>query len=221
MDIINTERALTIAYAPAEARTALALLWRLDERLAGVVRATTEARLGQIRLAWWREALERLDTHPAPDEPLLKAIASDLLPRGVTGKALGRIADGWVVLLSTLPLDNADLAAHGADRGAALFDAAAAVVGSSHTGLKAAGEAWALVDLAFHISDRATAVAALETARERIVQAGRARWPKRLRAMGALYVLARRDAEAGLDTARQVGAPRRVGRALLHHLTGL
>jgi phytoene synthase len=221
MDIKDPERALTIAYAPTEARAALALLWRLDERLADVVRGTKEARLGQIRLAWWREALERLDTHPAPDEPLLKAVASDLLPRGVTGKALGRIADGWVVLLSTLPLDEADLAAHGADRGGILFDAAATVVGSARTGVNIAGEAWALVDLAFHISDRATAMAALEMARQRIGQAGKARWPKRLRAIGALYVLARRDTEAGLGVTQEAGAPRRVARALFHHLTGL
>jgi phytoene synthase len=220
MDIKDPERALAIAYAPADARAALTLLWRLDERLADVVRATKEARLGQIRLAWWREALERLDAHPAPEEPLLRAIAAELLPRGVTGAALGRVADGWVVLLAPLPLAEAEIAAHAADRGGALFDAAAIILGDTRAEVAVAGEGWALVDLAFHLGDRPTAEAALALARQRIAQTGGWRWPSRLRAVGALHALAKRDAAAGLAVPREIGSPRRVARALLHRVTG-
>jgi len=220
MEITDPERALTIAYAPVDARDALALLWRLDERLANVVRATKEARLGQIRLAWWREALERLDTHPAPDEPLLQSIAAGLLPRGVQGAALGKIADGWVVLLRALPLAEAEIAEHGADRGGALFEAAGVVLGLPRAELAAAGEAWALADLAFHFRDRSSAEMALDLARQRIAQMGDWRWPRQLRAIGALYTLATVDVRAGLSVPREVGSPRRVGRALLHRLTG-
>ncbi|MDB5690723.1 MAG: hypothetical protein JWL91_2599 [Sphingomonas bacterium] len=220
MDINDPERALTIAYAPPDSRAALTLLWQLDERLASVVRATKEARLGQIRLAWWREALERLDTHPAPDEPLLREIAAGLLPRGVTGRALGRIADGWVVLLSPLPLAEAETAAHGADRGGTLFEAAGVILGASRAELAVAGDAWALVDLAFHISDRPSAESALDMARQRIARVGNRGWPKALRPIGALFTLAKGDAAAGLSAPRQVGSPRRVARMLLHNLTG-
>jgi phytoene synthase len=220
MDIEDPERILAISYAPAEARPALTLLWQLDARLAQVVRTTTEARIGQIRLAWWREALERLDTSPAPEEPLLQAIAATLVPRGVKGAALGRIANGWVVLLAPLPLADAELAEHAADRGAALFDAAGILLGDPRAELAAAGEAWALTDLAFHLRDRPSADAALAMARMRIAAVGQWRWPGSLRAIGALYVLGRRDAEAGLSVPRRVGSPSRVASALLHKLTG-
>ena len=220
MSIADPERALTIAYAPAAARSALALLWELDERLANVVRSTKEARLGQIRLAWWREALARLDTHPAPEEPLLRAIAEVLLPCGVTGATLGRIADGWVVLLSAPPLTETEIADHATERGAVCFTVAATVLGAAGADLSNAGEVWSLVDLAFHLRDRPSAEMALAMARRRVARDGARRWPRPLRPIGALHSLAVRDAAAGLSVLREIGSPRRVGRALLHRLTG-
>ena len=87
IELADPERALAIAYAPAEHRPALTALFALDERLAGIVAATTEPTIGLIRLAWWRESLEKLDREPPPAEPLLQALAS-LLPLGLTGVAL-------------------------------------------------------------------------------------------------------------------------------------
>jgi phytoene synthase len=184
------------------------------------VRATKEARLGQIRLAWWREAIERLDTHPAPDEPLLQAVAARLLPLAITGSTLGKIADGWAVLLAPMPLTEAELETHAADRGGILFDLAGKVLGEPRAELSAAGEAWALTDLAFHLSDAPSAAAALELARRRIAPVADWRWPGRLRSIGALFALARRDADAGLGAPRRTGSPGRVARALLHRVTG-
>jgi len=100
MTIADPERALTLTYAAADRRAALTALWHLDERLAGVVRNTKEDRLGAIRLAWWREALARLDEAPAPAEPLLQELAATLLPLGLRGAELGTIADGWAALLA-------------------------------------------------------------------------------------------------------------------------
>jgi phytoene synthase len=219
MDIADPERALTLAYAPAVARRGLATLWQLDERLAGIVRATREPRLGMIRLAWWREALERLDHHPPPDEPLLQAVAAELLSRGATGSALGGIADGWAALLGPLPLEQEALAAHAEERGGAAFRIAGTILGSPPTQLGPAGEAWALVDLAYHVTDPATAARALELARKRLEPIAAWHWPARLRALGALTRLAAADAAAARGN-RRPGSPARVARVLLHRLTG-
>ena len=66
-------------------------------------RSSTQPALGAIRLAWWREALERLDTSPPPPEPRLQAVATELLPRGVTGAMLAELEDGWAALLDEEP----------------------------------------------------------------------------------------------------------------------
>jgi phytoene synthase len=138
MEIADPERALTLAYAPQATRPGLAVLWQLDERFAGVVRATREPQLGLIRLAWWRESLERLDSAPAPDEPLLQAVAAELVAGGLGGAALGNIADGWAALLGPLPLTDGALAIHAAERGGVLFRAAGGILGESASQLTAA-----------------------------------------------------------------------------------
>jgi phytoene synthase len=219
MEIADPERALTLAYAPQAARPGLSVLWQLDERFAGVVRTTREPQLGMIRLSWWREALERLDSEPAPDEPLLQAVAVELVARGVPGLKLGNIADGWAALLRPMPLDEGALATHAAERGGGLFRTAGMILGDGAPQLTAAGEGWALVDLACHVSDAATASRALDLARERLAPIVDWRWPTRLRAVGALARLAMVDAAADAGD-RRPGSPGRVARALLHRVTG-
>lgn len=219
MPVADPERALALAYAPADVRPALALLWRLDERLGQIVAATREARIGMIRLAWWREALERLDSAAAPEEPLLRETAETLLSRGLCGAAIGGIADGWAALLAS-PLDEAALIDHATERGARLFGLAGALMDMPSPLLAPAGEGWALVDLAFNVRDDAVAANALALARPRLAQAATTRWPARLRSLGALTMLAADDAARGPGGPRACGSPRRVARMLRHRLTG-
>lgn len=215
----DPERALALAYAPAAARAALALLWGIDERLGQIVAATREERIGAIRLAWWREALERLDTALPPEEPLLREAADKLLPRGVSGAALGGVADGWAALLAA-PLDDAALGDYAAERGARLFALAGVLLGPPSPLLPPAGEGWALVDLAFHLRDPVVVARALALARLRLETVARARWPARLRSLGALAVLAAEDAARGDRAVRRPGSPGRVLRMLRHQLNG-
>ncbi len=84
--------------------------------MAEVVASSTQPALGAIRLAWWREALERLDVDKPPPEPRLQAVADHLLPRGVTGAALASLEDGYASLLDEEP-DSDRIG----DGGAALF----------------------------------------------------------------------------------------------------
>ena len=109
-------------------------MFAIDDALGEVVASATQPALGAIRLAWWRDALERLDTSPPPPEPRLQAVAAELLPRGVSGGELARIAEGWAALFE----EDRDAAAIGA-RGAALFAAGAKLLGGDHPGLDRGG----------------------------------------------------------------------------------
>lgn len=217
--LVDPERALALAHVPAACRSALSALWALDERLGTVVGTTREPMIGAIRLAWWREALERLDGAPPPDEPLLVALHAGLLPTGVRGAALETIVDGWEALLAPLPLDDAALETFASRRGDALWRLGAAALGEEcPPDIARAGGGWALVDLAFRVSDRMTASRALALARIRLDPT--LRWPRRLRPLGMLAMLARDDARAGLDGDRHPGAPLRIARMLWHRIGG-
>ncbi len=95
----DRDRYLATLYAPAALRPALFALWALDLQLGAVVTGATDAMVAQIKLAWWREALERLDHAPPPPEPLLSEIAATLLPMGVSGAELAAIEGDWLGVL--------------------------------------------------------------------------------------------------------------------------
>ncbi len=75
-------------------------LWALDLELGSVVENASEPMIAEIKLAWWREALARLDTAPPPAQPLLQALAAEVLPRGVTGAELSGLEDRWLARLT-------------------------------------------------------------------------------------------------------------------------
>ena len=157
----DPERALALAYAPDDGRrAALSALLALDAALGDVVRSTTQPALGQIRLAWWREQLVKLDAAAPPAMPVLEALAAHVLPRSVTGAELSGIVDGWDVLIEEETLDDAALDRFGEERGGRLFAVAAKVLGGDTSLAGRLGQGWALFDLARHQSDAATAARA-------------------------------------------------------------
>ena len=108
-------------------RPAFDALFAIDDALGEVVATSTQPALGAIRLAWWRDALERLDTTPPPPEPRLQAAASELLSRGVTGAQLSGLAEGWAALFDEVR----DATAIG-ERGAALFVIGGTLLGAEN-----------------------------------------------------------------------------------------
>ena len=213
----DPERALALSYVPAAARASVAALWRLDERLGAVLATTTEPAIGAIRLAWWREALIALDDAPAPAEPILGALARNVIPV-VAGAELGKLAEGWGLLLDPRP-DADTLMRYGSERGGMLFSATARLLGEDAPGMAAAGAGWALIDLAFHVRDAGLGERALAAGLQALGDRPGV-MPPRLRALGMLAMLARRDAAAGLLQPRRQGAPARVARMLAYRLIG-
>jgi phytoene synthase len=107
-----------------------------------VVARSTDPNLGRIKLAWWREQLERLDSAPPPAEPRLQAVTAELLPRGISGAGLSEIEPGWATLLDER-VDPRLIA----DRGDRLFTMIAALVGGTDSKIGDAGALWALISV--------------------------------------------------------------------------
>lgn len=202
---------------PARHRASVGALWRLDAALGAVLAAGREPMITRIKLAWWRESLEKLDHAPAPAEPVLTALAADVLPRGVSGAEFAGLEQGWAVLTSEEPLGPDELHSYAAERGGRLFALSARLLGAElGEAERRAGEAWALVDLARH-SGEPDATAALEAASGRRPPA---RWPSALRPLGMLAAVAQRDLSNGPGTWEPQGSPARMLRMMRHRITG-
>lgn len=143
----DRDRWLATLYAPAGVRPALFALHALDLELAAVVATTTEAMLGEIRLAWWREQLTRLDTGAVPAQPVLAALAAHALPLGVTGRSLEPLEDAFLSLLIDERLAGKALDEHLDRRGGTLFGACATALGVARASAAVLGRAWALGEL--------------------------------------------------------------------------
>jgi phytoene synthase len=213
---LDPDRTLALAYVPAKRRAAVGALWRLDSALGAAVAAGREPLIARIKLAWWREALERLDREPPPAEPALRDAASHILPL-VSGAELARMEEGWAVLPGAERLGPAQLDAYAGKRGGLFFRYSARLLGGEEEGLEAAGEAWALIDLARHCAASEDADVALAAARERRLPG---RWPPRLRPLGMLAALAARDSDPARPPWEARGSPKRMWRMLQHRIFG-
>lgn len=212
------ERALILSYSRAPTRGGLAAMLALDDRLGGILRTTRDPIVGQMRLTWWHDALSRLDPADAPAEPVLTALARDVVPRA-DAAMIADLVEGWEALLDQ-PLDVTALTVHAEARGGRLFRLAAGLLADGPTDdprISLAGEGWALADLSRHLSDPGLAASAHRDATERLDRALYGRWPAALRALGAMAHLARIDL-AWPD--RPAGHPARAARILWHRMTG-
>jgi len=218
---LDAERRLALSYVPAARRAALATLWRLDATLGGLLAGGSQAMVTQIKLAWWREALQALDRTAPPAEPLLQAVAHALLPAGLSGATLAEMTEGWEILLTSEAINEEDLAAYARQRGGVLFRCSGILLGQpAGAEVERAGQAWALVDLARRSGVVEEGEQAIAAARLRIDDLFARRWPSALRPLGMLAALARRDAERGIGGLERQGAPARMLAMARHRLTG-
>ncbi|MCY7338671.1 MAG: hypothetical protein LH465_01740 [Sphingomonas bacterium] len=199
------DRDLVRLYWPVALRPAFDALFGIDDALAEIVASSTQPALGAIRLAWWREALERLDTSPPPPEPRLQAVAAELLPRGISGADLAKLEAGWAALFE----ETRDPDRIGA-RGATLFAIGARLLGATDSRLDAAGRLFACADAARRW------LAPMEQASEPAL-AGH-RFARRLRPLTALARLSARDVRRGFGEPE--ATPGRAAALLGHRLTG-
>jgi 15-cis-phytoene synthase len=210
--MMDPDRRLALAYVPVPARPAVEALWRLDAGLAAILATGTQKMISQLRLAWWREALERLDAAPPPAEPVLQGLAAHVLPAGISGAALAAMEEAWLILLSDDPLTGEQLERYAALRGGLLFGFTARLLGDADFPVAGAGGLWALADLARH-SRRADELKMIRSEMKM-------KWPRRLRPLGMLAMLARRDLERLGKEPEVQGSPARMMRMIRHRVSG-
>jgi 15-cis-phytoene synthase len=203
-----TDRDLVRHYWPVELRPAFDALFAIDDALVDVVTSSTQPALGAIRLAWWREALERLDNAPPPPEPRLAAAALELLSRGVTGAMLAELEDGWAALLDDEP-DTERISA----RGARLFAIGAQLIGTNDPLLGTAGRLFA------NAQSWRRGLCAASVPAEELRQLSGHRFARRLRPISAMARLAARDARQ-LPAIEAEATPGRAAALLSHRLFG-
>jgi phytoene synthase len=216
---MSPDKRLAFSYLPAAARPAIEALFLIDAAMGDVVRTTREPMLGPIRLAWWRERLEELDSGvPAPPEPRLQAVERELTPRGVSGRDLARLEPGWLRLFDPLPWTIETSEAIWL-RGNLLFGLGARVLGRAGEPIQAAGGFWALVDSARHCSDAESRRMLMGQARSFAKRLGGTRFAAHLRPLSMLAALAVRECRHGEPFERE-GTPGRAAAMLRHRLGG-
>jgi phytoene synthase len=176
-----------------------------------VVSTSSDPRLGAIRMAWWRERLEELDSGIEPPAELrLRAVAADLLPRGFSGVELSQLEDGWLPLLEPFPWGEAQSDALKL-RGRLLFGFGARLLGGDRRFAEQAGELWSLIDGARHCSDGDSRDRIFATAQHIVVEGTAPRSLRPMTVLTALAVVAVTDPASGLAR----------GMAAMHHrMTG-
>ena len=186
--------------------------------MGDVLRTTSEPQLGEIRLAWWRERLEELDSQPPPAEPRLQAVAADLISRGIEGREVATLANGWRRLFELFPWD-IRVAEALWFRGRYLFTLGARILSQPNDAIEGAGGVWALVDAARHCSDAESRDLLLSQARTFARGLAGARFPSTLRPLSMLAALAVRDCAAGKPFGPE-GTPARAASMVRHRLSG-
>lgn len=142
-DLLNPPKRLAIAYAPRRFRDAFTLLLEIDARLAALVAKSSEPLIGQMKLAWWRDAIAAEPDRRPKGEPLFERLGA------ISGlslePSLTMLVDAWESLLVD-PAGDAGRTEFAKGRSAAIFGSYASWVGSQDDRC-ALGEQWALADV--------------------------------------------------------------------------
>lgn len=150
----DPDRFLTGLYAPAERRDGLMALYAFNLEVAKVRETVSEPMLGQIRLQWWREAIEEAYGEGAVRRhAVVEPLAAAIRVRGISRAHLERIIDARAFDLDDDPPETvAALCGYAANTSSALMQAALEVLGAADsrdavTAAHHAGIAWAIVGL--------------------------------------------------------------------------
>jgi phytoene synthase len=148
----DPDRYLATLFAPSSARDDLSALYALNVDLARIGERVSEPSLGEIKLQWWREALDRAAINEATASPVADAIGSLLQRHSGAAEPIGRMIDAreFDVAVKIMP-DMAALDAYLDGTAGSLFAAGVIVGGGNADRLQSlcaqAGRAYGLTGL--------------------------------------------------------------------------
>jgi len=141
------EQQLALAHSTGEVRTLLDSFLQFDNRLARFVSKANEPIVTQLRLAWWRDQLNK----PLSERPSGDTILDALSAHWEGGEAvLVGLVDGWEALLGEPPLPDDVFAGLCAARATCFAEI---VPQASIDDAKALGLSWAYADFITRTSD--------------------------------------------------------------------
>ncbi|WP_164114507.1 squalene/phytoene synthase family protein [Sphingorhabdus sp. Alg239-R122] len=212
---------LLFAYAPAKHRAVYGAIFALDNRCAAILRGTNEVMLGQMRLAWWRDAIGKPATDRPQGDPVLGAL-SGMEKQGLDLDALVPVINAWELLLVNEELTHEQLGDYAAQRGGTIFSVLNRHIVNEACveQISQVGSFWALWDLARHSIDdgmRRGLMDRLQT--EQAANAG-LKLPRSLRPLSILKKLADRDLRKG-SVDEPIMRPATAAQIIWHGVTGL
>jgi phytoene synthase len=147
----DPDRYLSALFAPADDRDALVALYAFNAELARIAEYVSEPGLGEIRLQWWRDALDRAAARESIGHPVVDALGQIMLERGVSREDLSRLIDArqFDVSVKLMP-DSATLDTYLAETAGVLFQLGAEISGGraeTKQPARAAGRAYGLTGL--------------------------------------------------------------------------
>lgn len=119
-------------FAPADKRDALVAIYAFDFEVKRIPYLVSEPMLGEIRLQWWREALNGERTDEARLNPLASALLDVISKFDLPRSGFNHLLDGEARLLDATPIvDERELEKLYGQRHGSLFQYAAMILGQS------------------------------------------------------------------------------------------
>lgn len=211
---------LIAAYAKGAHRRGFCVIFAMDNRFGDIVRSTTEPLIGQMKLTWWSDAIEKPTEKRPTGEPLIAEMA---FHQTLFEDALlwDELIAGWTILLETGDLDQSLLERYARQRGGAVVKLAAKLCGNKVSdNLLDLGASWALWDIARNISDPKTADLAFEMAAGLSHSAGNANLSREMRPISIMRKLISEDIKLN-SFEHDLHSPRTAFKIISHGLFGL
>lgn len=133
--------------ADPQARADVVAIYAYDHELARAPRVASNSLLGEIRLTWWREALDEIyEDRAVRMHPTAQALAAAVRGRDLARGPLEAMIDARYRELDATPMTAEEALAWARDTGGAAAQAAAAILDADQDGAGAveAGAAWRL-----------------------------------------------------------------------------
>ena len=148
----DPDRTLAALFAPSGVRDDLFALYAFNVELARIAEQVTEPGLGDIRLQWWRDAIERAAAGESGGHPVADAFGAVLARRWLSRERVAKLIDARSFDVGQIVMpDTPTLCAYLSDTAGNVFVLAGEILGAKGkqwgSAVKAAGTAYGLTGL--------------------------------------------------------------------------